>query len=332
MKVGWSGVGVEGLRIKGRKGWPAADTLRAEQVWIVPRLWSIFSATVRLHSITVVRPYLSALRTKDGRLLVVPSLLESPAPNGKATAGPLARAVAISRVNLEDGVMEFFDATVAQPPLRIRLEKMQATVRHVTVPSLSGKSQFDLSAVVKGIQRDGRAQVSGWAEIATKDSSVKTELRSVDMVALQPFLVKAAEARVQRGALDLDLQSEVRQNRLRAPGKVVISNLEFAPASGAMDTFMGVPRSAVINFLKAHDDRIMLNFTLEGDVNNPQFVLREILTVRMAASLAETLGVSIRGVAEGVGTLGQKGVQGTGEAVKGIGGALERLLGGGKKR
>jgi len=35
--------------------------------------------------------------------------------------------------------------------------------------------------------------------VATKDSAVRTELRGADLVALQPYLGTAAEARVQRG-------------------------------------------------------------------------------------------------------------------------------------
>jgi len=332
IQLGWWAVEVHGLRIKGRQGWPAADTLRVERVVIVPSLRSLFSDTIRVGSITVVRPYLSALRTREGKLRVLPSLLEAPAPKGKAPAGPPARRVAVSRVTMEDGVVELFDATVAQPPAKIRLEKIQATVHNVTVPSLKGKSQFDLTAVVKGVQRDGRATLKGWAEMATKDSSVKTELRSVDLVAFQPYLVKAAETRVQKGALDLDLQSEVSKNHLRAPGKVVISDLEFASAKGALDTFMGVPRAAVVNFLKNKDNKIAVNFLIEGDINNPQFTIREALAPRMASGMAETLGVSIRGVAEGVGTLGQKGVQATGEAAKSLGGALQGLFGDQKKK
>jgi len=332
IQLGWWAVEVHGLRIKGRQGWPAADTLRVERVVIVPSLRSLFSDTIRVGSITVVRPYLSALRTREGKLRVLPSLLEAPAPKGKAPAGPPARRVAVSRVTMEDGVVELFDATVAQPPAKIRLEKIQATVHNVTVPSLKGKSQFDLTAVVKGVQRDGRATLKGWAEMATKDSSVKTELRSVDLVAFQPYLVKAAETRVQKGALDLDLQSEVSKNHLRAPGKVVISDLEFASAKGALDTFMGVPRAAVVNFLKNKDNKIAVNFLIEGDINNPQFTIREALATRMASGMAETLGVSIRGVAEGVGTLGQKGVQATGEAAKSLGGALQGLFGDQKKK
>lgn len=332
LKVGWSAVVVEGLRIKGRQGWPAADTLRAERVVIVPSLRSLLSETIQIGSITVIRPYLSALRTRDGKLQVVPSLLDRPAAKTTAPAGPPARSVAISRIKLEDGVAELFDATVAQPPLKIRMEKIQATVRNVTVPTLKGKSQLDLAAVVKGVQGDGRANVSGWAEIATRDSSVKTELRSVDLVAFQPYLTKAAETRLQKGTLDLDLQSEVNGNQLRAPGRITISDLEFAPAKGALDTFMGVPRAAVVNFLKDKNNKIAVNFIIEGDINNPHFALNEAFATRVATSLAENLGVSIRGVAEGAGTLTRKGVEAAGDAAKGVGGALQQLFGGKKKR
>ena len=332
LKVGWFSVEVQGLRIKGRQGWPAADTLRVERVVIAPSLRSLLSDTIRISSITIVRPYLSALRARDGRLQVVPSLLEGPAPKGKGLAGPPARAVAVSRLTVEDGVAELFDATVAQPPVKIRLERIQGTVRNVIVPSLKGKSQFDLTAVVKGVRRDGRGSLAGWVEVASKDSSVKTELRSVDLVALQPYLAKAAETRIQKGSLDLDLQSEVSKNHVRAPGKVVISDLEFSPAKGALDTFMGVPRTAVVGFLKDKDKKIAVNFVIEGDINNPQFSLQEAFATRMAAGMAEILGLSIRGVAEGVGTLGRKGIETAGEAVKGLGGALQGLLGGQKKR
>jgi hypothetical protein len=51
-----------------------------------------------------------------------------------------------------------------------------------------------------------------------------------------------------------------------------------------------------------------------------------------ASALAENLGVNIRGVAEGVGTLGQKGAEALTGAAKGVGGAMQHLFGGSKKR
>jgi hypothetical protein len=329
--VGWSAVEVVGLRIRGPAGWPTADALRAERVAVVPSLRSLLSGEIRVSSITVVRPYLSALRTKDGRLRVVPSLLERPAAKGQGGTGVPASAVRIERITLEDGVVELYDATVASPPLKIRVEQLRAAMRDVLVPALTGQTAFDLSGVVKGVRHDGRAAVKGWAEVATKDSSVKMELRGVDLVLLQPYLSKAAEVRIQKGALDLDLQSDVRKNRLKAPGKVSIANLEFAPGKGGLDTFMGMPRGAVLAFLKDKNDKITVNFALEGDINNPQFSLNEVFSTRLAASMAESLGVSIRGVAEGAGSLGRKGADVVGEAAKGIGGAFQSLFGGAKK-
>src|SRR5229473_3093284 len=83
IRVGWSGVDVGELRIKGPRGWPAADTLRAERVVVVPSLRSVLSRKIELQSLTIVRPYLSALRTKDGQLQVVPSLLAGTAGKGE---------------------------------------------------------------------------------------------------------------------------------------------------------------------------------------------------------------------------------------------------------
>lgn len=84
--------------------------------------------------------------------------------------------------------------------------------------------------------------------------------------------------------------------------------------------------------MKGKDKKISVNFTLEGDIKSPQFSLNETLATRVASSLAEGLGVSIRGVAEGVGAIGRKGAEVVGEGVKGIGGAIQGLFGGPKKK
>ena len=136
--------------------------------------------------------------------------------------------VAISAITLEDGTADLFDATVSQPPLKIRLEQVHATVGEVVAPTLAGKSRLEMTALVKGAQRDGSVHISGWVEVPTRDSAVRMVLRSVDLIALQP-LVRASETRIQKGTLDLDLDSTVRKRHLRAPGRVVISDLQFAP-------------------------------------------------------------------------------------------------------
>jgi len=335
IRVGWSGVDIEGLRIKGPSGWPALDALRAERVTIVPSLRSILFRQYRIRTITIIKPYLSALRTKDGRFLVVPGLLAGAAEEGQAgtlsaPAAPFPR-VTIGKITLQDGVVEMFDATVAESPLKIRLEQVRLTVRNVVVPAVKGKSWFELTGVVKGVQRDGHADVAGWVEVSTKDSSVKTQLRSVDLQVLQPYLIKAGETGVQKGTVDLDLQSDVRNNRLRAPGKMTISDMELDSAKGALGTFMGLPRRAVMGFLIKNEKRITVNFVLEGDISDPQFSLNEAFTTRVAFGMARVLGIDLAGMAKDVATLGLKGGEATGQAAKGAGGWLWRLFGGKKK-
>ena len=150
------------------------------------------------------------------------------------------------------------------------------------------------------------------------------------MVALQPYLVKNNEAQVTKGTLDLNLDSEVRNKNLDGKGKVVLKDLEFAPARGLFDTFMGLPRNAVIGFLKDHNNAIDVDFVLTGDTSHPNFSLNESVSTRIATAMAGQLGVSIKSVAEGLDTLGRKGVEGAGGVVEGVGSAVKRLFGGGK--
>jgi hypothetical protein len=237
----------------------------------------------------------------------------------------------ISTIELKTGTVELFDATVSRPPLKTRMEQIDGTIRDVAAPTFE-KSRFELAGLVKGVKRDGHAKVTGWVGPGARDSSTRIELAALDMVALQPYLVKKNEARVTKGTLDLNLDSEVRNNNLDGKGNVVLKDLEFAPYRGFYDTFMGLPRSAVISFLKDHNNVIDVDFVLTGDTSNPNFSLNESLSTRIATAMAGELGVSIQNVAEGLGILGQKGMEGAGGLVDGIGSTIKGLFGGDKKK
>ncbi|HVN71461.1 MAG TPA: DUF748 domain-containing protein [Desulfomonilia bacterium] len=332
IRVGWSGVVIDGLRIKGGSDWPANDTLRAERVTLVPSLWSILSRHYRVHSITILNPYLSLYRTKGGKLLAVPSLL-SEHTRVETPSVPVSNPiiVTIGHIILQDGVVEFYDASVKKHPLKVRLEQIQANLNDIIVPTFKERSTFTITGLAKGIHQDGRVDISGWAQMSSKDSSVKLQLRSVDLTAIQPYLIKASDTAVRQGTLDLDLQSDIRDNHMKAPGKITITDLKLAPGKGVMSTFMGVPRDAVLAFLKDKGNRISLSFVLEGDVDNPKFSLNETISERLAVSMADFLKVSIGGVAEGAASLGEKGVEAATGVAKGVGNTVLDLFGSQKK-
>lgn len=330
IKVGWSSIELIGLNIAAPNGWPAARTLHAERVTIVPSLRSLLSDRVQIASITVDNPYLSVVRA-PGKLIILPSLLESERHKTRNDVKS-RRSVVISKIALANGTMEVFDRTVSRPPLKIRLEQIEAVVRNVVPGNLKERTGFELNAVAKGKTRDGRLKVSGWVAAAGKDSSSHIVMEKVDLVSLQPYLVKKGDARISDGTLDLNVKSEVRSNQLDGKGNMIIRDLEFAPSQNYLNTFMGLPRSAVISFLKDNDNAIDVDFTLSGDIRHPNFSLNETLATRVASGMAGQLGVSIQGLAEGLGNIGRKGLEGASGTANTIGSMFKGLFGGSEQR
>lgn len=315
IELGWSGVTIEGLRLPApRSGWPAADQLRAARVVVVPQLRDLLSGSVRIASVSVEDGYLSLLRTRDGRLVVLPGLLD---PATRRRDGASLPQIEIGEVRLRGAVVELYDGSVRRPPHKLRLERIEATLSDLRLPALTGSSRLAASGVVKGVRHDGRVELGGRMELASRESELELRLRGVDLIVLQPYLIKASETGVRRGSLDLTLHSTVRGRRLHAPGILVLSGLELSSGGG---TFMGMPQQLVVAALKDRGDRIEIEFTLAGDLDDPRFSLNESFAVRVAAAVAESLGVSIESLVRGVGELG-------GDAVRGLGDALGKMLG-----
>lgn len=326
IQVGLTGVVITGIRIRApqdkQTGWPATDQLRAERIVIVPALRDLLSAKVVLRSIKVQGAYISMLRTKDGRMSVLPSLLENKAATDGAkeskTDVPSVPPISIGSVELANGTIEFYDATIRQPPLKLRLEQISASIGKIQLPDLKGQSPINFDGVLRGVRQDGKVTISGSAELATKESEISTRLQNVDLIALQPYLIKATESGIKKGALDLDLKSSIRKGILHAPGTLTLSDLELA-SSSTSGSIMGMPRNAAIAMMKNRSGKISVKFVLDGDINDPHFSLNENLATRVGSSIADTLGVSFEGLTKGVGGLG-------GDTVKGIGESIGKLF------
>jgi len=315
IEVGLSAIEVTGLRIKAPAGWPAEDALRAEKIRIAPELRALLTGSVRIRSIEAENAYLSILRTPEGKVRLLPSLLEKPAkPDAPEQSGTATSAtkVLIAGVKLSGGTLDFFDASLRRgPPHRLELTDVKAEVGEIALPALDSRTDLDVDATVKGPHRDGKLAIDGWLQISNMDSELKASLHGVDVVAFEPYLIKAAETGVRRGTLDLDIRSQVSERRLKAPGTLTLTGLELSGSS-----FMGVPRQIVVAAMKSGNDRISMRFVLEGKLDDPKFSLNENLATRMTAGLAESLGVSVEGLARGLGS-----------SAKGLGEAFGKLLG-----
>ena len=335
IRVSLTGLEVIGVRIHSArvpanadktKAWPAEDQLRAERILIVHAIRDLFSARVVLLKLRIEGAYISVLRARDGTIHVLPSLLERPEPAGetgttrqaedRSSGGDqgVATPVSIRNVELVDGTIEFYDATIRQPPLKLRLEQISASIGKLQLPDLAGQSPIKLDAILKGVRRDGKVSIDGTIELASKESEIATRLSGVDLVALQPYLIKVSESGVKKGTLDLDLKSTVRKGLLHAPGTLTLSDMELA-SSSTSGTIMGLPRKATIAMMKNRKGKISVNFVLEGNINDPRFSLNENLTTRIGTSVAEALGISVEGLAKGIESVGSGSAKGLGETL-----------------
>jgi hypothetical protein len=301
----WDRIEVQDLRIRadreGANAWPAADELRAARVTLRPDLRAVWSGHWRIGELVVDQAYLSLLRGRDGRLQVLPALLARPSagtPQSTSRNNAAAPLVLVDHVALRDAEIDFFDASVRRPPLRLSLSALQADVRDLKLPALDEPMQLRIDGRIDGPQHRGSLHIDGTLTPATHDAALHAQFTGVDLVALQPYLLKVAEGGVRHGTLDLTLDADVARNQLKAPGLLTLHDLEL----GHGGTLGGVPQRAVVAAM-ARNGRIELRFTLAGRLDDPNFSLNENLATRVTSALADQLGVSVGGVVEGVGSL-----------------------------
>jgi hypothetical protein len=179
---------------------------------------------------------------------------------------------------------------------------LNAKLDHLVAPAFDEPIAITLQALFKGPTQDGRLAIDGELTPATRDADLKIRLNDADLLALQPYLLKVADGGLKKGVLDLSLDARVKQQQLRAPGEVVLTGVQLASGPGVMDRFAGLSRQAVLSGLE-RQGRIEMKFTLEGRLDDPSFSINDSLAKRFASGLAESLGVSMSGVVEGVGEM-----------------------------
>lgn len=314
IKLGWSAVELRDIRLHSPQGWPSQETLRADRILVEPDLRSLLSAQVKLRRITVDGGYLSILRAKDGKMHLLPNLLEKPSDESEGKSEPTP--IFIGEIELNSSEIEFIDASIRKTPHKIRFEQLHARIEGLQLPELDLQTQIQLDSIIKGKHSDGKIALQGWIRLDNRDSEVNTQIRAVDLIAFQPYLIKASETSVRKGLLDLDMKSSIHNSRLNAPGNITLSDLELSSSGGPFSTFMGVPRQAIISALKSQNGQINMKFTLEGNISDPHFSLNESLAQRTGTAIAENLGISIGGLASGVGS-----------ATSGVGSTLGRIFG-----
>ena len=107
-----SSIAINGIHLRAAKGWPADEELSARQVVVRPDWGALMSRTIRIASIEIDDGYLSMLRRKDGKLVLLPALLgkagdEGGKPEKADAAGESCRKSASAASPLRSAAIDF---------------------------------------------------------------------------------------------------------------------------------------------------------------------------------------------------------------------------------
>jgi len=321
----WGKVEAVGLVLKNSAG---KEVIKVGDLSVRADFMGLLRKQYAISSVTVKDPYLFIEVDKKGNIVnpVLPPELAAGRPAAKKTAEEPAPPVIFKKVEVVNGSVDYLDGKTPVRPVLSKLRKIDMVIEGVSVPFDDRFSNYSLAAAIPGNRGTGTVKSNGKIKIKTKDMDIKANLRNLDITALKPYFEKESPVNITKGFLDLDLTAKVASEKLHAPGKAVLKELEFQSGAGMGGKFMGVPLSLVVASLKNSNNEITMNFTIEGDLNNPKFDIKEDVMHRISLAMAEKLGLPLKAIPEAVTGIGGKGAKEAGSSVKGMGEGLKKIF------
>lgn len=235
--------------------------------------------------------------------------------------------VLIKKVEVRNGSIDYLDRKTARKPILTKIRNIQLDAKDIAIPLGTNFTPYTLKADIPGNMSTGSLMSKGKIKLKTQDADSRVETRKIDITIMKPYFEKEGSVNVTKGFLDLDMDVKIASRMIRAPGNVVLKDLEFESGSGRGGKFLGVPLSLVVTFMKNSNNEIPLKFIVEGSLDNPKFSLAESLGERFSSSLAEKLGLPLKDIGGSAVNLGSEGAKTVGSGIKGLADSIRKRLG-----
>jgi len=304
VSIAWGKVIIEDLNFF-RNGQTVGNV---KSVIVKADFMSILGDKLMISRVEVDQPYFKLAIDGKGKILLPLVMPEEKAGENKQkvkikkvkeSGTKDTRPVQIKVLTVKKGRVDFEDKSMARP-VALKFEDVKIDVHDITHPLTNTWTDYTVSSQLAGGRQKGSIHATGRTNFLSEETKLTIVTKNTDLVLLRPYVDKKGDVKIERGSINMNMDAGVIKNHIRAPGTMVIRDLELSPSGGIGATFLGVPRSMVLSFLKNNNNEISLDFVLEGDLNNPRFNLRENLATRLSVGLAKKLGVSILGIGEAV--------------------------------
>jgi len=288
---------------------------------------SILRNKLSISRVEVDQPYFKLLIDNKGNLLLPIALPEEKTGEDKQKGKRKeirkdqkpkdTMPVEVKTLVVRDGKVDFEDRSAARPVL-LKFEDVKIDVNRIAYPFADQWTEYEVSSQLTGGSQKGSIHATGKTNFMNEETKVKTVMKNIDLALLRPYIEKKGDAGIERGFINMNMDAGVVKKHIKAPGAMAIRDLQLSSSGGVSGTFLGVPRSMALSFLKNNNNEISLNFVLEGDLNNPRFNIRENLATRLSVGMANKLGFSITGAGEAVVGGSSKTIGETMKTLKGL--------------
>jgi hypothetical protein len=300
--------------------------LQIEEVRIYPSLFSLLKKSLRIRELTILQPSFFIYRSREG-VLIGPWVTMKKEREGKEISEEKEKKkgesiqIQIDRIQIQKGAIDFEDKKVGEPPAQIRLEDLEFEMRDIRYPIVSSHSPMELKGKMKGQKQEGTIFVNGWIDVKTMDMETSLKTREIEVKTFESYYRKRVSAEIESGYMDMDSKIAVKDRMIDAPGELDLINLHIKEGSG---TALWIPAETLVSLLEKRGHRIKVKFHVKGNMDNPQFNLRETFLTQVAISFAQALGIPIKVVGEEVlrGTI--KGEKGLVEGLQSIEGLFKK--------
>jgi len=285
-----------------------------EEVRIYPSLFSLFKKSIQIKECTLLKPSLFFIRTQEGNF-VGPGVTMRKGKGGKEVSeeGEKEESIPlrIDRIRIEKGSIDVEDRKMGEPPAQIRLRELDFEIREIEYPIATSHSSFELSTKMEGSKQKGNIYAKGWLDLKTSDMEISLRTEKIEVQTFEPYYRKKVSAEIEAGYMNMESKITIKQRMIDAPGQLELNDLHIRGGG----TVFYIPTKTLVSLLKERGNRIPVTFHVKGNMDDPQFNLREAFLTRIAVSFAEALGFPIKVVGE---TIIEETGKGTGGLVEGL--------------
>lgn len=233
--------------------------------------FSLTPDELTIKQLRLVRPGTKIRVFKDrsvnlGKILK-PRAAEPAAPAAETAAAQDSFPIAIERIRIERGDVDFSDLSLVLP-FAARITNLGGSIG-----GISSKPTSRATIKLEGrVDEYGSVQVDGGlSPFAPKRyTDIRTRFRNIEMSPLSPYTATFAGRKIASGKLSLDLEYKVKDSQLAGDNKILLDQFTLGENIDSPDA-LDLPLDLAIGLLKDSQGRIDVAVPVTGDVDNPSF-------------------------------------------------------------